>query len=201
NIASGNATAEDTFRQWVTSPTHNTNMLATDVTHAGVGRAFNAGSTYRWYWTLDLVRPAVTPASSTSTTAGPTTTSPATSTSSTTSTVPTPTTTVVTTATTITPGAGPTTTTPASTTTTVPSLAAAGGLCAGLEAMKVEIDNELAALQQAVAGVLGQPEALFAPLEELRLATAAEIDVARSAAGCPAPAFAEFDVVTAATAS
>ncbi|MDP8937091.1 MAG: CAP domain-containing protein [Actinomycetota bacterium] len=55
NIAAGNASAAATFEQWRTSTTgHNENMLRSNVTRAGIGRAFNAASTFGWYWTLDL---------------------------------------------------------------------------------------------------------------------------------------------------
>jgi uncharacterized protein YkwD len=51
-----NPTAQDIFNDWVNSPTHNTNMLRTDVTHIGIARAANPGST-RWYWTQVFITP------------------------------------------------------------------------------------------------------------------------------------------------
>jgi uncharacterized protein YkwD len=54
NIACGNATAEDTFTQWKNSPAHNANMLDANYLMIGVGRAYNASSTYGWYWTTDF---------------------------------------------------------------------------------------------------------------------------------------------------
>jgi len=108
NIASGNATAEATFEQWRTSPTHNAIMLTDGITHAGIARAFGATSTFGWYWVLDVTNPgATTTTSSTTTTSTSTTT---TSTTSTTTTLP------------------PTTTT-SSTSTTVPVV-----FCGGLQA-------------------------------------------------------------------
>ena len=51
NIAAGHADAQATFEQWVNSPPHRANMLSPDFTAVGIGRAYNAGSTYDWYWT------------------------------------------------------------------------------------------------------------------------------------------------------
>ncbi len=54
NIAAGNATSAATFEQWRTSPGHNTNMLNPRYTAIGIGRAYVATSTYRWYWTTNF---------------------------------------------------------------------------------------------------------------------------------------------------
>jgi uncharacterized protein YkwD len=54
NIAAGNSDAEDTYTQWVNSPPHLANMLDADYTQIGCGRAYNASSTYGWYWTTDF---------------------------------------------------------------------------------------------------------------------------------------------------
>lgn len=54
NIAAGNSTAQATFNQWLNSPLHNENMLKTNYTAIGIGRAYNASSTYDWYWTTDF---------------------------------------------------------------------------------------------------------------------------------------------------
>ncbi len=51
NIAAGNADAQRTFTQWRNSPGHNTNMLASTSRAIGIGRAYVAGSPYRYYWT------------------------------------------------------------------------------------------------------------------------------------------------------
>lgn len=51
NIAAGNATADAAFTQWKNSPGHNTNMLNGDYRVIGIGRAYDASSTYGWYWT------------------------------------------------------------------------------------------------------------------------------------------------------
>lgn len=53
NIAAGNNDATATFTQWKNSPGHNTNMLGR-FTVIGIGRAYNAASTYKWYWTTDF---------------------------------------------------------------------------------------------------------------------------------------------------
>jgi uncharacterized protein YkwD len=54
NIAAGNSDAEDTYTQWVNSPPHLANMLDSDYTQIGCGRAYSASSTYGWYWTTDF---------------------------------------------------------------------------------------------------------------------------------------------------
>jgi uncharacterized protein YkwD len=51
NIAAGNAAGNATFTQWKNSPGHNTNMLGANFKVIGIGRAYNANSTYKWYWT------------------------------------------------------------------------------------------------------------------------------------------------------
>jgi uncharacterized protein YkwD len=54
NVAAGSATAASTFEQWRSSAGHNTNMLSPSYTVIGIGRAYNAAATYRWYWTTDF---------------------------------------------------------------------------------------------------------------------------------------------------
>ncbi len=54
NIAAGNSGAQATFDQWRNSPGHNANMLGANYTAIGIGRAYSASSTYRWYWTTDF---------------------------------------------------------------------------------------------------------------------------------------------------
>jgi uncharacterized protein YkwD len=54
NIAAGWSTAQAVFDAWKSSSGHNANMLRTDVTYAGIGRAYSSTSTYKWYWTLDV---------------------------------------------------------------------------------------------------------------------------------------------------
>lgn len=51
NIAAGNSSAEETFRQWRNSPGHNKNMLNPNFRAIGIGRASKDSSRYRWYWT------------------------------------------------------------------------------------------------------------------------------------------------------
>lgn len=58
NIYAGSPDAEVVFEAWRTSPVHNTNMLATDITLAGVARSYNAASQYGWYWVMDYTAPA-----------------------------------------------------------------------------------------------------------------------------------------------
>jgi uncharacterized protein YkwD len=51
NIAAGNGGGEPTFTQWKNSSGHNANMLGTHFKVIGIGRAYHANSTYKWYWT------------------------------------------------------------------------------------------------------------------------------------------------------
>ena len=61
NIYAGSPEAETVFEAWRTSPVHNTNMLATDITLAGVARSHNPASQYGWYWVMDYTAPAAAP--------------------------------------------------------------------------------------------------------------------------------------------
>ncbi len=51
NIAAGNQTVIDTFKQWENSTGHLNNILNPDVNEMGIGYGFNANATYRHYWT------------------------------------------------------------------------------------------------------------------------------------------------------
>jgi uncharacterized protein YkwD len=57
NVFWGDASAQGAFNWWKNSPTHNANMLSPNFTEIGVGRAYNAASTYDWYWTTDFGSP------------------------------------------------------------------------------------------------------------------------------------------------
>jgi uncharacterized protein YkwD len=86
NIAAGNSLASSTFNQWKNSSGHNANMLSTNFKAIGIGRAYGANSTYKWYWTADFggyadaaaaacggttsASPTPTPTTSTSTSSG-----------------------------------------------------------------------------------------------------------------------------------
>ena len=50
DIAAGNATAAETFQQWVDSPRHNAVLLDPRYRDIGVGYTRRAGTTYGWYW-------------------------------------------------------------------------------------------------------------------------------------------------------
>jgi uncharacterized protein YkwD len=54
NVAAGNAGAQATFNQWKASPGHNANMLHAGVSAIGIGRAYDASSSFGWYWTTDF---------------------------------------------------------------------------------------------------------------------------------------------------
>jgi uncharacterized protein YkwD len=73
NIYAGRSDAQSVFTAWRNSSGHNANMLRDGVTSAGIGRAYGAGTTYGWYWTLDLTNSSPV-SSTTTTTTGPTTT-------------------------------------------------------------------------------------------------------------------------------
>lgn len=54
NIAVSNSLASLTFEQWRGSSGHNANMLGTNYTAIGIGRAYNANSNHGWYWTTEF---------------------------------------------------------------------------------------------------------------------------------------------------
>jgi hypothetical protein len=56
NIAAGTVrdTAQEVFDAWKASSGHNTNMLNSSYKQIGIGRHYNASSTYKWYWTTDF---------------------------------------------------------------------------------------------------------------------------------------------------
>jgi len=54
NIAAGFSTAQSVFEAWKNSPGHNQNMLNPCFKVIGIGLAYEAGSTYKWYWTTDF---------------------------------------------------------------------------------------------------------------------------------------------------
>jgi uncharacterized protein YkwD len=90
NIYAGSPGAQAVFDAWKASSSHNTNMLRDGVTAAGIARAYSAGSTYGWYWTLDVTNSASV---TTTTTTRPVTTTTPTTTPPTATTTTTPTTT------------------------------------------------------------------------------------------------------------
>jgi uncharacterized protein YkwD len=92
NIAAGYTDAQGVFDGWKASSGHNANMLRDGVTAAGIGRAYNATSQWKWYWTLDETNTA-TSASTTTTTRPATTTTTAKPATTTTTAAPTTTTT------------------------------------------------------------------------------------------------------------
>ena len=64
NIAAGNSDAQNTLNQWINACdadasgvctyAHRMNMLNPSFKAIGIGRAYGASSTYRWYWTTDF---------------------------------------------------------------------------------------------------------------------------------------------------
>ena len=231
NIAAGNASAEATFEQWRTSPSHNAVMLLSGVTSAGIARSFNATATYGWYWTLDLTNGS-TSATSPSTTSAPTTTvalPPPTTTPPTTVAPPTTLGSTGSTPPSSTATDGPASTNdrgattdlsapsdvtepadvpgrtdlPDTTTSALTAPALLPSVCAMLQALGAETGGQMAAVQQAFGGTfgLGPPSTLVAHLEEVRDRITADIDAARAAVGCDQPALGGLNLITAATAS
>lgn len=54
NIAAGHESGADTFDQWRNSPAHEANILNSHYTAVGIGRVYDEGSTYDWYWTTEF---------------------------------------------------------------------------------------------------------------------------------------------------
>jgi Cysteine-rich secretory protein family len=54
NIAGGFGTAQSVFNAWVNSPEHLVNMVNPAFVVMGIGRAYNSGSSFGWYWTTDF---------------------------------------------------------------------------------------------------------------------------------------------------
>ncbi|MHB8858409.1 MAG: CAP domain-containing protein [Thermoleophilia bacterium] len=54
NIAAGFADAQGNFEAWRNSPPHNADMLNLNFRAIGIGRYYQAGTTYGWYWTTDF---------------------------------------------------------------------------------------------------------------------------------------------------
>ncbi len=54
NLAAGMATAQEAFDHWRQSPSHNANLLNPNFTVIGIGRAYNPGTTFGWYWANDF---------------------------------------------------------------------------------------------------------------------------------------------------
>jgi len=54
SLAAGTATAWETLDAWRKSPAHNDLLLNADFAALGVGCAYNGGSTYGWYWVIEL---------------------------------------------------------------------------------------------------------------------------------------------------
>src|SRR5918995_393066 len=51
NIAAGMETAQEVMIGWQNSPEHNATMTNPQYTEVGIGRAYNEGTHYGWYWT------------------------------------------------------------------------------------------------------------------------------------------------------
>jgi uncharacterized protein YkwD len=54
DLAAGRGSAGEALSMWQNSPAHNEQLLVGQYTKIGISRYFKAGSTYGWYWALDL---------------------------------------------------------------------------------------------------------------------------------------------------
>ena len=54
NLAAGTSTARETLDAWRDSAGHNDLLLNADFAALGIGCAYNQGSTYGWYWVIEL---------------------------------------------------------------------------------------------------------------------------------------------------
>jgi uncharacterized protein YkwD len=54
NLAAGERTEGGTFTAWFNSPGHYSVMTGSHYRVVGIGLAYNADSTYGWYWTADF---------------------------------------------------------------------------------------------------------------------------------------------------
>lgn len=50
NIAAGNSSASETYRQWFNSPGHNANMFNTSAKNVGIAVAYDPSSSFGYYW-------------------------------------------------------------------------------------------------------------------------------------------------------
>jgi uncharacterized protein YkwD len=57
NIAAGHETANAVMEAWKSSPDHDRGMRDKNFTEIGIGRAYNKGSKYGWYWTTTFGSP------------------------------------------------------------------------------------------------------------------------------------------------
>ncbi|MCW5881744.1 MAG: CAP domain-containing protein [Anaerolineae bacterium] len=56
-IAGGQSTPADVVSGWMRSDGHRMLLLHPDLAHLGVGHAYNAGATFKHYWTADVAQP------------------------------------------------------------------------------------------------------------------------------------------------
>jgi uncharacterized protein YkwD len=54
NLVAGTEGAQAAFEQWTGSSGHKANMLGVNYTVIGIGRAFDPGSVYGWYWATEF---------------------------------------------------------------------------------------------------------------------------------------------------
>jgi uncharacterized protein YkwD len=57
NLVAGTQGAADAFYMWRTSEGHNANMLGANYTVIGIARAYDASSTFGWYWATEFGGP------------------------------------------------------------------------------------------------------------------------------------------------
>jgi hypothetical protein len=54
NLVAGTEPSSEAFRMWSESPPHNENMLGEHYTVIGIARAYDASSTFGWYWATEF---------------------------------------------------------------------------------------------------------------------------------------------------
>jgi uncharacterized protein YkwD len=54
NLVAGTETGSHAFQMWQGSPDHNQNMLGAHYTVIGIARAYDASSTFGWYWATEF---------------------------------------------------------------------------------------------------------------------------------------------------
>lgn len=54
NLVAGTMEASESFRMWRDSEGHRANMLGSNYTVIGIARAYNASSTFGWYWATEF---------------------------------------------------------------------------------------------------------------------------------------------------
>ncbi len=54
DLSAGLGSAGEVINQWINSPAHNDQLLTAEYTKIGIARFYQDGSTYGWYWALNV---------------------------------------------------------------------------------------------------------------------------------------------------